>query len=106
MAITILCMLIASPHTHLYDEVLVYIAAAVTIPILSLPKLFKIRPLSFKLWCLLLVLYPLLGWLCYVALMLQGLLSFTQILITNLILLLLATLCWLQTSSENSTNRG
>jgi hypothetical protein len=98
-ALTTVSMLVASPHSHIYDELLIFAAGAVTLPSLSLPQLLKLESGAFKFWCLILVFYPGLSWLLYVALIPFQFLCFAQVLVTNLVFLALGTACWMRSSS-------
>jgi hypothetical protein len=51
---------VLSPHAHLHDCLFLVPAAALTLPGLSAAKLSSVQPLSLRLWCWALVLYPLL----------------------------------------------
>ncbi len=63
MALSVLIFLITSPHLLVYDCVLISVAAMTTLPTVRPTQLFRLSPISHKLWCLLLCAYPILSWL-------------------------------------------
>jgi hypothetical protein len=61
MLVGTLLALLVSPHTHTYDCTLIA-AAGVMLPGMRLWNSVKARPVSYKLWCLILMFYPILSW--------------------------------------------
>ncbi len=61
-ATTIVFSVFSSPHAHVFDWLLISMAAALTMKTLSLRKLGDI-PYEERWWCGFLILFPLLGWL-------------------------------------------
>lgn len=61
-ALTIMLAILVSPHTHIFDCVLIALAAVLTMPTLSLIDL-KTLPQWQRIWCAILILFPPLGWL-------------------------------------------
>ena len=61
---TILALLV-SPHSHLYDCTLIA-AGALMLPGMSVWKSIFAKPISYKLWCVILIFYPLLSWTFFV----------------------------------------
>ncbi|HEY9676685.1 MAG TPA: glycosyltransferase family 87 protein [Drouetiella sp.] len=62
MALTIMVLLIASPHTLVYDATVIVVAAALTLKSARLTRMFESGPASFKIWNFLLLMYPILSW--------------------------------------------
>jgi hypothetical protein len=65
MSLTVILILIASPHTHIYDCILLSLPAVLTLPSWRLGKIVALSPLSLRLWCLTLLFYPVLTWLAF-----------------------------------------
>jgi hypothetical protein len=63
MALTICTALIFSSHAHSYDSIILALAATLTLPTLVMSKAVAIDPPSFRMWCVLLMLYPVAGWI-------------------------------------------
>lgn len=61
-ALTIMLAVLVSPHTHVFDCVLIALAAVLTMPTLSLIDL-KQLPTWQRIWCGILILFPPMGWL-------------------------------------------
>jgi hypothetical protein len=61
LALTVVIGLTCSPHCYFHDCLLLAVPAALTIDSLSLAAVLKIKTLSQKLWTLMLLLIPLLG---------------------------------------------
>lgn len=61
-ALTIMLAIFVSPHTHIFDCVLIALAAVLTMPTLSLIEL-KELPMWQRIWCALVILFPPLSWL-------------------------------------------
>lgn len=59
IALTIVIMLLCSPHSHIYDGVFLAIPAALTLPTLDLRKAAKLPSIAFRIWCLLFLAFPL-----------------------------------------------
>lgn len=68
MAVSLVLLLVASPHTHVYDLILLALPAALTLPTWRAGEILALAPPSLKLWCLTLLLYPLLSWLAFLLL--------------------------------------
>jgi len=64
-ALTICIALIASPHTHSYDSLLLAVAAMLTLPTLDPFKLFADQPLRMNIWSSILITFPLTSWLLF-----------------------------------------
>lgn len=63
MALSVLWLLITSPHLHVYDCVLIALPAALTLSTVRPSVLASSGPLSLRIWCLILCFYPLASWL-------------------------------------------
>ncbi len=61
-ALTMLVSLTLSPHVNCYDCVLVGLAAILTLPSVSPIEVWKLPSKPLKIWCLLMICYPSLGW--------------------------------------------
>ncbi len=64
-AVTICVALIASPHTHSYDSLLLAVAAMLTLPTLDPFKLFTNQPLPMNIWSGALITFPLTSWFLF-----------------------------------------
>lgn len=64
MALTLMGATLASPHTHSYDLLLLSIAAAITLPTISISAAAKIGEWPLRFWTLLFIYYPILSWVC------------------------------------------
>lgn len=62
ISIAILVGLLASPHTHVYDCLLLAVPACLTLPSVSLFNIVRLKDSAFRLWCFVLILYPFVGW--------------------------------------------
>ena len=58
IAMTIVLGLLTSPHSHIYDCLLLCIAAMITLPTIDLGKIVKLQPLCLQMWCLLMYFFP------------------------------------------------
>lgn len=66
IALTVVSALVFSPHTHYYDCLLLAIPAYLTIADPRIRSLEAVKDPSFRLWCTLLILYPVLTWLIFI----------------------------------------
>jgi hypothetical protein len=66
MALTTLLSLIVNPHVHLYDLMFVCLSAALTLPTVSSLAARQLNPPSLRIWCSLLLSYPIVGCLLFV----------------------------------------
>jgi hypothetical protein len=64
-AVTICIALFASPHTHNYDLLLLSIAALLTFPTLNPITLFKMGPMTRRVWNTALVLFVPISWAAF-----------------------------------------
>lgn len=64
-ALTICVALLASPHTHSYDSLLLAVAALLTLPTLDPFVLFHQQPLAMRIWSACLLTFPLTSWLLF-----------------------------------------
>lgn len=67
MALSIILILITSPHLHIYDCVLIVLAAVITLPTIRLSRVMTLKSLALRAWSLILLSYPLLSWLMMTA---------------------------------------
>jgi hypothetical protein len=58
VALTVVLMLLAGPHSHIYDAVFLSIAAALTLPTVSLHQVTKLSPTSLRIWCMSFIFFP------------------------------------------------
>jgi hypothetical protein len=78
MAITIMAMIVLSPHSHAYDCLFLILAGALTFPTYKFSELFsahnlktqlrngsKLRSLAYRIWMGGLFFYPLISWLLF-----------------------------------------
>lgn len=63
IAITLLALLVTTPHVHLYDCVLIAIGAFLTLPSVLPSTLVALKPRARAVWSLLLFSYPLTSWI-------------------------------------------
>jgi hypothetical protein len=90
MAATILTFLIVNPHCHLHDCVITGVAAALTMPTVSLRGMQAIQDRVHRIWCITMYLYPFVAWVCFAATFQQSLLRTIFFLAVNLFLVALA----------------
>lgn len=62
VSLTMLILMIFSPHFHYYDELLLAIAAALTLPGVSLNKVLGEKSSLVKIWSLIIIMLPALSW--------------------------------------------
>lgn len=93
MSTTVLVCLLASPHVHRQDLLLLAIPAALTLPVVSFFDLSKIGPTIFRLWCGVFLAYPLLGWVAFLFKDIFGYLRIQPLGLLNLVLLTLGVVC-------------
>ncbi|MBI4534090.1 MAG: DUF2029 domain-containing protein, partial [Candidatus Melainabacteria bacterium] len=96
MSVTVLVSLLASPHVHRQDLLLLAIPAALTCPVVSFFDLSKISPTIYRLWCGIFLAYPLLGWIAFLCKDLLGFLRIQPLCLLNLVLLTIAVVCVLR----------
>lgn len=63
ISLSILLLLLFSPHQHVNDCILIAICTVLTVPSIRPSILFGIKPWSLRIWCGLLLIYPVLSWL-------------------------------------------
>ena len=61
-AITMLLSMTLGPHVNCYDCMLVGVAAILTLPSASPIEMWKITSMPYRIYCFLMLLYPILGW--------------------------------------------
>jgi len=93
VSITVLTALFFSPHTHVYDSILLVVPLLYACPTLLLAQSFAVKPFSLKLWNVILVAMPVLTWALSKCLDSNplGLKCLSQI-VLNLVLIILAWL--------------
>ncbi len=64
IALTFVLALLLSPHSHYFDCLLLAVAAAITLPSISVVELWRLpaRSVWYRIWCAILVVYPLVSW--------------------------------------------
>jgi hypothetical protein len=67
MALTSVIMLIVSPHTHIYDQIMLALPAALTLYAISKSDNTWTTNKIGYLWRLLLITYPIMSWISYLA---------------------------------------
>lgn len=67
MAVTLLALLVTTPHIHVYDCILIALPAFLTVSTVLLTGMLAIRPLPKTLWMLLIASYPVFSWVMMVA---------------------------------------
>ena len=87
MALTLSAASVVSPHLHDHDLVFLSLAAALTLPFISITKAAKLEDWSLSAWSLLLMYYPFLTWLCLMA---RGYTTVPVLAILNLLLFISA----------------
>lgn len=63
LALTVVFDLIFCPHVHFHDSILLAIPAALTLPVVSPLQALKLPSVSERIWCLILLLYPVYSWI-------------------------------------------
>lgn len=61
LSFSIIVMLLFSPHSHFFDILLLSVAAALSLPGLSVFEAFSLRPISLRVWTLIYLFYPVLS---------------------------------------------
>lgn len=64
LALVVVINMIVSPHIHVYDHWILAIPAALTLPTLNLLEAVDRKKPAFTIWTALIILYPLVTWLC------------------------------------------
>ena len=90
MAITVLATLVFSPHTHVYDCILLALPAAITLPTVDLFSLPRQGRLSHYIWCAVFILFPIVISVGYVSLLSVSYASNLSMVAVNFVLILLA----------------
>lgn len=67
LGLTLVAAVLVAPHAHLTDALLLAIPAVLSLPTLSFLEAARLAPRTFRLWCLLLLGYPLLSMIIFVA---------------------------------------
>lgn len=65
MAIVLLSALLLSPHSFAYDCLLIAVPFALTLPALTFADVFSSRPTSYRMWCIIGFLYPIITWVAW-----------------------------------------
>jgi hypothetical protein len=102
MAITMLAVMIVSPHTHIYDCIYLVLPAVLTLNSTSLTANLFTRPPQLRLWSYMILLYPLFSWCLFLALRNIGNWSSYWALIYNCLLIILAIKQWCFIKDKNS----
>jgi hypothetical protein len=68
MALTVVLCLVVSPHTHIYDLLLLSVAAAVTLATISPIQACRLTSVPERVWTLLMLVYPIITWGAYMSL--------------------------------------
>jgi hypothetical protein len=89
MAITVLATIVFSPHTHVYDCILLALAAAITLPTVDLFSLPRQGRPSHYIWCVIFILFPIVISVGYVSLLSVGYASNLSLVAVNFLLILL-----------------
>jgi hypothetical protein len=63
LAMTLVVALTLSPHSHVFDCVLLAFPAVLTLPTLSLVDALKIKERSLRCWSVIFIVYPILSWI-------------------------------------------
>lgn len=66
MALSLMSLAVTSPHLHVYDCVLLALPAIITLPTVRPTALLGLKPVSLRIWCLLMDSYPIFGWLAMI----------------------------------------
>lgn len=65
MAVTLVLSLFCGPHVHIHDCLMLAVAAILTIPSVSPSVVFKEKDLWYRIWCMTLLLYPLVSFISF-----------------------------------------
>lgn len=93
LALTIYASVVVSPHTYLYDVLLLSVAAVLTLP--DKLQLRDPRGALFTTWNCLLVFYPLTSWFLYLSESAKSAFQHESLASFNLVLLLMASISYL-----------
>jgi hypothetical protein len=66
LGLTVVAAVLVAPHAHLTDALLLSIPAVLSLPTLSLLEAARLAPWTFRLWCLLLIGYPVFSMILFV----------------------------------------
>lgn len=65
MSLLIVLSLFFGPHVHIHDCLMLAVAAILTIPSVSPSQVFKEKNLAYRVWCMTLLLYPLVSFISF-----------------------------------------
>jgi len=91
MAQTIVLALFMGPHVHIHDCLLLAVAAILTIPSVSTSQVMKEKDAAYRVWCMTMLLYPLVGFISFNLSMFGTAIRTYPILAQNLILAVAGT---------------
>lgn len=92
IGLTLLICLLASPHTFSYD-LLMLAPLAITLPVVGLPAAARLRPVVYRVWCLLIIAYPLVSWCVLSLAPIAIYLPFQSMFLLNAVLLATGVAC-------------
>jgi hypothetical protein len=103
LAIVIVLSLLVSPHGFFYDCTLLAVAAALTLPSVSILECYLLKSPSMRVWSLVMIFYPLIS--IFIPALPQGLQQMSVFLI-NLLLIICGCLYVTGLKSESSDSKG
>ncbi len=65
MSVTLVLSLFFGPHVHIHDCLILAVAAILTIPSVSPSVVFKEKDIFYRVWCMTLLLYPLVSFISF-----------------------------------------
>jgi hypothetical protein len=98
MSVTLVLSLFCGPHVHIHDCLMLAVAAILTIPSVSPSVVFKEKDLAYRVWCMTLLLYPLVSFISFNLSIFGSAIRTYPVLVQNLVLAVSGTIyvvrCW------------
>jgi len=92
ICLTVVMCLVTSPHSHAYDLLMLGILA-ITLPNAPILSIFRLQPLSWRIWCIIVYLYPLWSWAAFMLCPLSISAPSIAFFLTNVALLVTGSSC-------------
>lgn len=106
MSVTLVLSLFFGPHVHIHDCLVLAVAAILTIPSVSPSLVFKEKDIFYRVWCMTLLLYPLVSFISFNLSIFGSAIRTYPVLAQNLILAVSGTMyvvrLWKRPNSEQS----
>lgn len=106
MSVSLVLSLFFGPHVHIHDCLLLAVAAILTIPSVSPSVVFKEKDIFYRVWCMTLLLYPLVSFISFNLSIFGSVIRTYPVLAQNMILAISGTVymvrMWKRTAIEQS----